>query len=258
MNRAVCITTWREFKANKVRIIMLTLLFLAPVVVFTMRRCTSPESLNEDLLSHPCMASFFTLLWAAGVIGREVQNGTIALVLARPISIATYVYSKWFAVAFAASLCAVEAVFCEHIISAVNCPALLWRTEFLTNGVERVLLCFGTAAFLILLSSMVSGLKDLALLAGYGFTFMVFASVSSMVHHLCAAAHFDPDLARGAFRAIEHVFGGIIFPYVQLSVFFSGDLFALGSIVSYLTLITCSLALAIKVLTRKEFSYAAD
>jgi len=258
MNRAVCITTWREFKANKVRIIMLTLLFLAPLVVFTMRRCTSPEALNEDLLSHPCMASLFTLLWAAGVIGREVQNGTIALVLARPISIATYVYSKWFAVAFAASLCAVEAVFCEHIISAVNSPALLWQTEFLTNSVERVLLCFGTAAFLILLSSLVSGLKDLALLAGFGFIFMTLATVGSMVHHLCAAANFDAELARGLAKSVEHIFVGIIYPYIPLSVFFSGDLFAVGSLISYSTLITCSLALAIKVLTRKEFSYAAD
>jgi len=259
MNRAVCITTWREFQANKVRIIMLTLLFLAPIVIFTMKRCSAPEALNEDLLSHPAMASFFTLLWSAGVIGREVQNGTIALVLSRPISIANYVFSKWFAVGLAASICALEAVFCEHIISAVNCPALLWQSEFLINGFERVLLAFGTAAFLILLSALVSGLKDLALLAGFGFSFMVFASFSSMLHQLATNTGFlSEDCMHGLAKAFEHIFVAIIFPYLQVSAFVSGDLFALGSLVSYLTLVTCSLSLAIRALTSKEFSYAAD
>jgi len=260
MNRAVCITTWREFKANKVRVILLTLLFLGPIVMFTLQRCSSPEGLNRDLLSHPLMASFFTLLWASGVIGREVQNGTIALVLARPITIANYVISKWFAVGFAASLCALEAVFCEHIISAVNCPSLLWAPEVLANAFERVILCFGTAAFLVLLSSLVSGLKDLALLAGFGFAFVLYNAFASTVYGLAISrGHMiDSNFALHFGRLIENLFVAILFPYVPLSVFFSGNFFAYGPVISLVTLIACCLSISIWVLTHREFSYAAD
>lgn len=260
MNRAVCITTWREFKANKVRVILLTLLFLGPIVMFTLQRCSNPEALNSDLLSHPLMASFFTLLWASGVIGREVQNGTIALVLARPITIANYVVSKWFAVGFAASLCAVEAVFCEHIVSAFNCPSLLWAPEVLTNGFERVVLCFGTAAFLVFLSSLVSGLKDLALLAGFGFVFVLYNAFAQTVYQ-CAvttARLVDTSFAVNCGHLIESLFIGILFPYVPLSVVTSGNLFAYGPIFSLLALVTCCLSFSIWVLTHREFSYAAD
>ena len=258
MNRAVCITTWREFKANKVRVILLTLLFLGTIVMFTLQRCSSPEALNADMLSHPMMASFFTLLWASGVIGREVQNGTIALVLARPITIANYVVSKWFAVGFAASLCSVEAVFCEHIISAVNCPALLWAPEFLGNGLERIILCFGTAAFLVFLSSLVSGLKDLALLAGFGFMFVLYSAFAHTVYQLTSFLHFDNNFALYFGRIVENLFTAILFPYVPMSVFLTGSYFAYGPVIALFTLITFCLSSAIWVLTHREFSYAAD
>ncbi len=210
------------------------------------------------LLSHPVMASLFTLLWASGVIGREVQNGTIALVLARPITIANYVVSKWFAVGFAASLCAVEAVFCEHIISAVNCPSLLWAPEFLDNGLERVILCFGTAAFLVFLSSLVSGLKDLALLAGFAFMFVLYGAFSHTVYQLSSCLHLDYNFALHFGRIVESFFTAILFPYVPMSVFLSGSYFAYGPVIALLTLITCCLSSSIWVLTHREFSYAAD
>ncbi len=258
MNRAVCITTWREFCANKVRVILLTLLFLGPIVTFTLQRCGNPEALNVDMLSHPIVASFFTLLWASGVIGREVQNGTIALVLARPITIANYVVSKWFAVGFAASLCAVEAVFCEHIISAVNCPSLLWAPEFLANGFERIMLCFGTAAFLVFLSSLVSGLKDLALLAGFGFMFVLYNAFAQTVYAMFGNMHIDNNFFLYFGRIIESLFTAILFPYVPVSAFFSGSLFAYGPVLAAVTLIACCLSFSIWVLTHREFSYAAD
>lgn len=258
MNRAVCITTWREFKANRVRVILLTLLFLGPIAMFTLQRCSNPEALNADMLSHPLMASFFTLLWASGVIGREVQNGTIALVLARPITIANYVVSKWFAVGFAASLCAVEAVFCEHIISAVNCPSLLWAPEFFANSIERIILCFGTAAFLVFLSSLVSGLKDLALLAGFAFMFLLYSAFAHTVYQMASFVHLDHEYVLHFGRIIESLFTAILFPYVPMSVFLSGSYFAYGPLIALFTLITCCLSCSIWVLTHREFSYAAD
>ena len=106
MNRAICVTTWREFKSNKVRLIMLFLLLIAPIFQFTVQRCQNIDSLTQDLLTPSAVALAYTLLWGVGVIGREVQHGTISLVLARPVSIVTYVVSKWLAVGLAAAVCA--------------------------------------------------------------------------------------------------------------------------------------------------------
>lgn len=267
MNRAVCITTWREFKANKVRVIMLTLLILAPIVIATLRRCSAPDALNEDLMAHPSIALAFTLLWSAGVIGREVQNGTITLVLTRPITIANYVVSKWFAVGFAASLCAFEAVLLEHVVTAANCPQLLWDTEFLTNGIERVMLCFGAAALLVMFSSLVSGLKDLALLAGCGFAFSIISACSSMAHQFAYSARSvagikvtaaETEILSNLAHSAESLCAAIFFPYIPFSTLVSGSVLTLAPLLSSLTLIAVCLSIAIATMTRKEFSYAAD
>lgn len=259
MNRAVCATTWREFRSNKVRVIMLTLLVLGPIFVFTLQRCNVPEALNCDLLTPSFMACFYTLLWGAGVIGREVQHGTIGLVLARPLTIADYVFSKWMAVGIAASVCSVQAVWLEHIIGAVNCPSLLFQPEIFYNCLERILLCFGTAAFLVFLSSFVSGLKDLALLAGFAFCLFLAEGARSIINSI--AFEWMAPWHDGLLKAAQIIAGTLIelfYPYVLVSLFMVGNFSAIGSLVSYFTVIACCLSLAIWALNCKEFSYAAD
>jgi ABC-type transport system involved in multi-copper enzyme maturation permease subunit len=259
MNRAVCITTWREFKSNKVRVVMLFLLLVAPLFPYTLQRCQTPDSLSQDLLTPSGIALAYTLLWGVGVIGREMQHGTISLVLARPISIVSYVMSKWLAVAVAAAVCSFQAVLLEHLISSVFCPSLLWQPEFLANGLERILLCFGSAAFLILLSSLVSGLKDLALLAGICFLLTVSSWGASIVQYIPGGS--GGKLAE-QLGHICSIFGhGIIFvlyPNVPILYLIGGNYTDIQSLLSYATTITCCLALSIFVLTRKEFSYAAE
>ncbi|MBP6595541.1 MAG: ABC transporter permease subunit, partial [Candidatus Obscuribacter sp.] len=105
MNRAICVNTWREFKSNKVRLILLTLLFLGPLAHFTWRRCFSPLEIQDEMISFSAMSIFFALIWGIGVVGRERQHGTITLVLARPVTITNYIISKWIAVGLAAAIC---------------------------------------------------------------------------------------------------------------------------------------------------------
>jgi len=259
MNRAVCITTWREFKSNKVRLIMLFLLFVAPLFQYTVQRCQSPESMTQDLITPSGVAIAYALLWGAGVIGREMQHGTISLVLARPISIVSYVLSKWFAVGLAASVCAFQALLVEHLISAVFSPSLAFDPEFLVNGAERVLICFGTAAFLTFLSSLVSGLKDLALLAGLLFLLSISSAAIQILEYFPGGR--SGDMAEQAIH-IGTVFAqGIIFvlyPCVPIGYLIAGNYNEIISLLSYATMITVFLSLSIFVLTRKEFSYAAE
>ncbi|MBS2008881.1 MAG: hypothetical protein JST01_17655 [Cyanobacteria bacterium SZAS TMP-1] len=259
MNRAVCVTTWREFKSNKVRLVILFLLFVAPLFSYTVQRCQNADSRYQDLLTPSIVAIAYALLWGAGAIGREMQHGTISLVLARPISIVTYVISKWFAVGLAASVCSFQAVLVEHLISSVFCPSLAFEPEFLVNGAERVIVCFGTASFLIFLSSLVSGLKDLALLAGLLFLLSISSSIIQIMEYL-------PGGRTGKIaEQVVHVgtaFGqGVIFildPVVPVGYFFSGNFTEILSVLSWLTMVTCFLSMAIFVMTRKEFSYASE
>jgi ABC-type transport system involved in multi-copper enzyme maturation permease subunit len=259
MNRAVCVTTWREFKSNKVRLVMLFLLMVAPVSQYTVQRCQSPECLTQDLLTPAGIALAYTLLWGAGVIGRETQHGTISLVLARPISIVSYVMSKWFAVGLAAAVCSFQAVLIEHLISSAFCPSLLWQGDFLINGMERTFLCFGGAAFLILLSSLVSGLKDLALLAGILFLLTLSSWTVTLMQYV-------PGGTTGKLaEQLGHIFAilgqgiiAILYPMVPVGELICGNYNSILTLLSYSTLVTCCLSLAIFVLTRKEFSYAAE
>lgn len=259
MNRAICINTWREFKSNKVRVIMLTLLVLGPLASFTFSRCNSMCAPGEDLITHQSIALAFAFLWGAGAIGREVQHGTISLVLARPVTIVNYVFSKWFAVGFASAVCAVQALLIEHGISVLLNPQLLTSLDFLYNGFERVELAFGLSAVLIFFSSLVSGLKDLAVIAGSWLAFCVAAQTAGAVESVVRS--YNPTL--GALS--EHTYNVMgmallasFYPDIPLEKLLSAGGDAWGSLIFYFTVISVFLAMSIFIMTRKEFSYAQD
>lgn len=257
MNRAICINTWREFKGNAVRLILLTLAFLAPLVSFTFQRCTYPATLTEEQIAHPSIAILFALLWGCGVIGKERQNGTIGLVLARPITISNYVTSKWFAVGLAASVCAVQALIVEHAVSIFFTPSLWVSTEFLTNALERVIIAFGISAVLIFYSSLVSGLKDLALLAGTGFGLMLIAQMLSPFSY-SRGSEYEQNLAHHAMSIGSYYIVAIFYPNIPLADLINGGGEYLYYILNYFTVVTVFLSLAVFFLRRKEFSYAQD
>jgi ABC-type transport system involved in multi-copper enzyme maturation permease subunit len=270
MNRAVFVTTWREFRHNKVRCIILTLLFLLPLALFTFVRVEASFNsymrstcFETDMLTPSWIAMVYTLLWSVGVIGREVQNGTIGLVFARPITIANYVCSKWLAVSIAASVCAVQACVTEHLISSVFCPQLLFTPEFAINCGERVILCFGLASFLILLSSLVSGLKDIAVLAGLGLLFGLNFLISSILDSFLA--RMDATLPskvghyiNGFLSFFNGIFLALFYPALDLRPILSMNMLYLPNVINYLALVTTCLACSVWIMTRKEFSYAAD
>lgn len=257
MNRAVCVNTWREFKGNNVRLILLTLIMLAPLASFTYRRCSYPAEISEDMMSFPVIASFITLLWGAGCIGKERQNGTIALVLARPITIANYVISKWFAVGLASAVCALQLLLIEHAVSIYFSPSLISSTDFLVNGLERVLISFGTAAVLVFYSSLVSGIKDLALLGGTGLAILLCAQFASPFMYSQGTTE-----QQAFFSHWVHIMGAaclaVFYPDIPLNDLLNGGGEYLYSVVNYACVLTVFLSLAIFFLRRKEFSYAQD
>jgi len=252
VNRAICITTWREFRSNSLRLVLLSLFLMVPLLGFTVGRCFDPAARSADLLSPSWFALAYTVLWGAGVIGREVQHGTISLVLARPISIISYVTSKWLAVAIAASSCSILAVLIEHLISCFSAPTLFFRAEFLLNGLERIFICFGAAAFLICLSSLVNGIADLALLAGMPLAILLSNLLLSIGWRLSG----HTEMMRN--NLMWHFFLFLYYPHVEITKIVAGNYHDLTGLIAYAAYITGFLSLAIFTLTRREFSYAAE
>lgn len=262
MNRAICVNTWRQFKSNNVRLILLTLLILAPLAHFTWRRCTYEYDLMEDMISYPFVASLFALIWGVGVISCERQHGTISLVLARPLTVSRYVLSKWFAVGFAASLCSLQCLFVEHAVSVILYPPLLSNLDFVANGLERVILAFGTASMLIFYSSLVTGLKDLALIVGTLFAGMVGMQFLRpiLISEVCmrGAGTAGQQFMTHLTNVVGSGFAVFFFPNIPVSEILNGSNAIFTSTINFVCVVTVCLSLAIFFLSRKEFSYGQD
>lgn len=261
MNRAICVNTWRQFKSNNVRLILLTLMILLPLGGVTLMRCNASVPVDDACLSPPFLATLFTLLWGIGVIGCERQHGTISLVLSRPVSISRYVFSKWLAVSIAASICSLQALLIEQFVSVVLSPSLMFNTEFLVNGLERVLLCFSTASVLIFFSSLVTGIKDLALIAGVLFAGQLFRSFLEPLaynsNQLFGIFHV-PIVVTYLYKVCSDAYCVFLYPDIPVADILSGSAEFFTYLINYTCVITVSLSLAIFFLSRKEYSYAHE
>ncbi|MBX9937725.1 MAG: ABC transporter permease [Candidatus Obscuribacterales bacterium] len=261
MNRAICVNTWRQFKSNNVRLILLTLMILLPLGGVTLMRCNASVPVDDACLSPPFVATLFTLLWGIGVIGCERQHGTISLVLSRPVSLSRYVFSKWLAVSIAASICSVQALLIEQFVAVALSPSIMFNTEFVFNGLERVLLCFSTASVLIFFSSLVTGIKDLALIAGMLFAGQLFRSFLEPLtynsNHLFGTFQV-PIFVTYLYKACSDAYCVFLYPNIPVADILNGSAEFFTYLVNYTCVITVSLSLAIFFLSRKEYSYAHE
>ena len=185
---------------------------------------------------------FLVLALAAGLIGQDLASGTVQLVLARPVTRAQLVFSRWIAVAIATIGVVLLQVATAALIMAARGAGVPWRQAALFLA-DNALLALGTAAVMALLSALAPGLGDLGLL--------VLANLSAALLQGVGAWRRWGAVVRAA-EEVQHV----LKPELHL-----GPL-AYGSppwpdVVSYLSTVTLCLALAVVVLNRRELSYAS-
>lgn len=173
---------------------------------------------------------------AAGAIGRDVSSGVIAVLFSRPIKRSTYVLARW----LAPSLAATALTWLVVLIEA----ALLWQrghgvpgVEILTTLIEGAASAFGACAVLVLLSSMVPGIADVALLIA--------------INLLLVAAN-QVGLPQRATQELE----SFIHPQLEWSAVFGGTPVSWFGLASYASTVVLCLVLAIVNVNRKEVSYA--
>jgi len=253
---AICKNTWNQCLASRVRLGILCLVWIAPILQNTISLCVQ-HVFPEALYSQSNSVALLVLIVGSGCIGSQLNDGTLSLTLSRPLTVAQYVMSKWFAVFVASSVAALSQLAAEVLVSLTRTPALINPADVLTNGAERVILCVGLSAVLILLSSLVSGVKDLA-----------FFLVLSMVASLCVGIgqlKVD-DVPAGWPQLAVSVLCPVCYHIGQAGNFILGPMVDLSSlanipwsvVASYFAVIATFLSLAIFSLNRRELPYGAE
>jgi hypothetical protein len=236
VNRALVLATLRQRFTSPIRLLILLLLGGTPMLAIVVAPRTGFAALGD--------CYFLALTMAAGMIGQDLSSGTLQLLLARPVTRAQYVFSRWAAVAAGTfTIAALQTVVAAGIMALRGAP-VPWDQAalFLANG---ALLAFGTAAVMALLSSLSAGLGDLGLL------FLAF--ISAQVLEKVGMFKSWDWLARGAgelLRALK--------PELDLAPFFHAGPVPWLALVSYLSTVTLGLALAVVVMNRRELSYASS
>jgi len=181
------------------------------------------------------------LVFAAGMIGQDLSSGTLQLLFARPITRTEYLISKWAAAALATiGVVVVQVGLAVMIMVSRGAPPE--ARDALMFFANDVLLAVGVTAVMALLSSLVPGLGDLGVL--------VLAFFSSLVLQGIGGIKSWPAATRAATELQQ-----FMNPQVDLAALVHGPV-PWFSIVSYVSTVTLSLALAIVVLNRRELSYA--
>jgi ABC-type transport system involved in multi-copper enzyme maturation permease subunit len=235
MNPTLVVSFLRQRLTSPMRLVMLGFMFLSSLSVVAVTR---------QLGTLEGSSVWFALILAAGAIGQEVSSGVLTLTFARPVSRATYVLSRWAgAGGFAAALGLAQVAGGLMAIAARGGP-MPRGADLAALAIECVLLAFTASAVMVMLSSLVNGLGDVGVWA--------IGSILSAFAGAIAQAKNWTVLARAA-QEVQLV----LVPKLHVGwIFGAGDV-QVFALVSVLSTLTASLAVAVWVVNRKELSYAA-
>lgn len=257
MNWAICKNTWKRILANKLRMWILVVWIFKPIITTTVMLCLQHE-FSDQLFSDSSESIYFVLICGSGVIGSQLNDGTLSLVLSRPVTIANFVFTKWYAISVAASVAAMVQLVCELIIALSRTPAAVNFVDVATNGIERLFVCAGFAAVMVLLSALVSGIKDLGLYLLLSIAASIFSMLSAIKPQSVPEGLAAVNITVPITRQLSTILQTILSPSIDISPMLSGLWLSLNSVTSYLAVITVCLALSIYSLNRRELPYGAD
>ncbi|MGH7442035.1 MAG: ABC transporter permease, partial [bacterium] len=253
LNKAVYLNTLRWFSASPARLVA-GLLFMA--LAYTVLGGGSQILVNgmdaAAFLSPGTLASWgdrvlWLLAWILGVglVRREVQSGSLALLLTRPLTRLSYLLSKWAALA---TLLLVFVIFCHGTLLARG------RVTFATPGESGLLLAqtvqvLALAALLVCFSSLPLALGE-------------WGSLLALVVALIVLGYYGGTHGWTALTDIKGFSFRVLFPKVAdpgtPGVFLPGasGVNVAGSIGFNLGIVAGALGLSWLALERREFGYA--
>lgn len=195
-----------------------------------------------DALNRSSMGAF-GMIMAAGLIGQDVSSGVLTLAFARPMQRMEWVVGRWLgagalatAIVLVQLLVAFSVATGRHGMPPVATLAML--------ALEGTLAVFGVSAVLLMLSSLVPGLGDLALL--------VIATIASSILPTVAGHYHIDWLVRAGEEAQRFLTAS-----VDLRPLLHHAPMPWFELTSYFSTVAICLVVAVWAVNRKELSYAS-
>jgi ABC-type transport system involved in multi-copper enzyme maturation permease subunit len=188
-------------------------------------------------------ASAIALILAAGAIGQDVSSGTLQLLLVRPVSRPSVLLHRWL-------VSVIAAVGITIVLLLLATLALLaHKTQPNALDLVRMVLeaacsAAGSAAVMVMLSTLVGGIGDVGL-------FVAAMIVTQMFSGLAMLEHWEV-LAR-ACNEVQ----GVLSPQLSWAWMLHGTPLSWFAITSWASTVTLALAVGIARFNRRELSYAA-
>jgi hypothetical protein len=222
---------WAGVRERLLRPIVVVLLVMGSAYMLVIALVVDDPDLVDPSL-------VMTLVFGAGLIGRDVSSGTLALVFTRPVRRWQYVVSRWLAAAAPATVLSVVHLAVQFFVLASRGHGVPARS-LLDKAVEASSGCFGLSVVLLALSAVAPGMADLG---------------------LWLAVRLGIDLTHfvGAPQWLREQLEAASLPTLQGAVVAAGGTAAWSALASYGSDLTLFLALAIWLVNRKEISYAAS
>jgi len=189
------------------------------------------------------IASPIALVLAAGAIGQDVSSGTLQLLLVRPVSRPSLLVHRWLAAVIGAmglSLAMLVLGTIALLLRGMHPDAL----DLIRIVLEFACSAAGSAAIMVMLSTLAGGLGDVGLFAAA----VIF---TQMVTGLATLERWDMVL-----RACTEV-QGVLSPQLSWEWMVHGMPPSWFAITSWASTVTLALAVGIARLNRRELSYAA-
>jgi ABC-type transport system involved in multi-copper enzyme maturation permease subunit len=188
-------------------------------------------------------ASVIALILAAGAIGQDVSSGTLQLLLVRPVSRPSVLLHRWLASVIAAVGITIV------LLLLATLALLAHQTQPNALDLVRMVLeaacsAAGSAAVMVMLSTLVGGIGDVGL-------FVAAMIVTQMFSWLAMLERWDA-LAR-ACNEVQ----GVLSPQLSWAWMLHGTPLSWFAITSWASTVTLALAVGIARFNRRELSYAA-
>jgi ABC-type transport system involved in multi-copper enzyme maturation permease subunit len=189
------------------------------------------------------IAAPLALIFAAGAIGQDVSSGTLQLLLVRPVTRPGYLLNRWLGAV-------IGSLGLTLLMFALGALGLMLRgmppaaSEVARMALEAVAATTGSAAIMIMLSTLAGGLGDVAIFFAAMVLLQMFAGVAMFEHWSWLA------------RAVTEL-QGVLGPQLSFAWVFQHTPVSWFALASWASSITLALAVGIARLNRRELSYAA-
>jgi ABC-type transport system involved in multi-copper enzyme maturation permease subunit len=233
VNRTLILAALKDRFTNANRLFILGAFLLIGVL---------PQCFSSSQLPGTTLVVWFAIVLGGGLIGSDVSSRVLHLVVARPVTRAEYVISRWFAVGLSCTVVAwlrLGLVCAIFVARGTPVPS----NDVVIHLLDSCALAFGVTSVLAFFSALADGYADLRIyLLGW-----LLVSVLGFVSSVAGSIWLD----------VAAQLSCVLLPMLNLKETFGFTVEFLNVVVIYLSTVTGCLALGIVVMNRKELTYAA-